>query len=141
MRKGFKIAIVTVVAIVALFFIAAIASGPYVNANVNEIAGIKNFVVIHESGDLYTARFSLVDNELGAAADNAYLHYSICGIEGEKQLSTSDFKEYALQLTGSKFIAYAWQIDSPEICSSYNSYIEITLSDGRFFDESTTVLG
>jgi hypothetical protein len=63
-----------VVAIVALFFIGALASEPYINRDVSAIQGIDQFVVIRQ-GSQYNARFSLVDDNLGTAAADVKVRF------------------------------------------------------------------
>ena len=62
MGKKLKIVIVVVVVVIGLFFILALASVPYVNTNVQEIAGINQFIAIKD-GSMYNFHFSLVDND------------------------------------------------------------------------------
>ena len=73
MRKAFKILIPVVVIIGVLAFIGILANIPYVNTNVDEIAGVTNFVIIH-NGSLYKLRFSLTDNDGYVAASDANVH-------------------------------------------------------------------
>ena len=59
-------------------------------------------------------------------------------------VSSSDFKQYELALTGQPVIAYAWQIDQSKVRGSgatsplNNAEIKVTLPDRREFSDTTT---
>ena len=138
MRKAVKIVLMVVFGFIGIIFLGAIFSGPFVNHDISAITGIKQFVVLHD-GSLYTTRFSLVDSENGQAASDAHLSYNICGVQGEVDITASDFKTYQLVLTGQPIVAYAWQMDDPEMdCDTYNANIVVTLPDGRWFEARKT---
>ena len=70
---------------------------------------------------------------------DAHLSYNICGVQGEVDITASDFKTYQLVLTGQPIVAYAWQMDDPEMdCDTYNANIVVTLPDGRWFEARET---
>jgi hypothetical protein len=120
MSKKKKVAIVVVVVVIGLFALAAIASTPYFNRDVNSIMGVTQFVVIKD-GSLYKARFSLVDKDGVAAASDAVVGFLITDENGHTlynkgfQISGSDFSQYKLLLTGAPIFAYAWQFDGSDV--------------------------
>lgn len=144
MSKKKIIAIVIPVAIVLIFLIG-LGSQPYVNTNVEAITGVDKFVVL-DQGSQYMARFSLVDNDFAAAADDVKVHFSLAGWKQDFDVSASEFAQYQLQLTGQEFTAYAWPLPEEFKTAMTNSvdsvntaYITVTLSDGREFTADTSV--
>ena len=125
------------------------ASVPYVNTNVQEIAGINQFIAIKD-GSMYNFRFSLVDNDNAYAASNANVSFGIMdkntgGFVYVKHfpVSTDDFKQYNLVLTGAPVHAYAWQINQTSLPSLnsgglYDALLEVVLPDGREFKAQTS---
>lgn len=140
MRKSIKIVIVVVVVVVGLFFIAALASGPYVNKDVSAIQGISQFVVL-EQGSQYIARFSLVDTDMGPAAADVNVRFRIGSqYEDSFRVGAGDFQQYELALTGQPFIAYAWNLPSDfTLYGSETAYITVELPDGRAFTADARV--
>jgi hypothetical protein len=139
--KKLKIVIIVVVVIVALFFIAALASGPYINKDVEAIQGIDQFVVL-EQGSQYVARFSLVDAQMGPAAADVNVNFRVGNhYEDNFNVNASEFGTYQLQLTGQEFVAYAWTLPSGFSITepTDTAVLTVTLPDGREFKADTTV--
>jgi hypothetical protein len=145
--KKLKITIIVVVAVVAIIVIAGLASTPYINRDVNSIAGVSQFVVLKD-GSLYKARFSLVDQDNYVSASDANVKFSIRDSSGNDLYSRAfnigsyDFEEYKLLLTGAPIIAYAWQFNQGDVRGSSDSfktsYLTVSLPNGKVFDAQTS---
>jgi hypothetical protein len=147
--KKLKITLIVVVVIVGLIILLGLASTPYINRDVNSIVGLTQFYVIKDGG-LYKMRFSLLDKDNAAAASDADVVFAIRDSSHNNLYSTAfhissyDFKEYALILTGSPIIAYAWQINAGDVRTFSDSVktavLTVTLPNGKVFNAQTSAL-
>jgi hypothetical protein len=116
--------------------------------NANKITGVTNFLILKE-GSLYQARFSLVDANNDQMASDANVTVQVKRDDGSLvysqnfTVSQDDFKTYQLQLTGTQFLAYAWQIDASNLQHSdlevLKGYLTVTLPNGKTYSTDTSV--
>jgi hypothetical protein len=138
LSKGKKVIIIVVpIVVVFVFLIAVVGSQPYVNKNIDEIAGLTQFHVIKD-GTITKLRFSFVDDQGYVAASDATVHVKIYAYDQEFSISANDFKQYRLQLTGQPLIAYAWQTTER---IGRDTYVQsnVTLPNGKQFTASDRV--
>jgi hypothetical protein len=141
MKRRTKSMIIIIPIAVVLYLLIGVGSQPYINTNVDEVAGITQFHVIRD-GSITNVRFSLIDNNGNAAASDAMVNLRISSNYGDEfPVSANDFKQYRLQLTGQPVIAYAWQInESIDLdIGGTEAILIVTLPNGKVFRASDTV--
>lgn len=125
-----KAAIVIPIVIIGSLVLIGLLSMPYINKNVDDIAGVSQFVV-YKDGSLTKFRFSMVDDNGYAAASDARVVLNTPKWKYNFTIDADEFQQYKLQLTGQPLIAYAWQDSKDQ--GSGDVFLAVTLPNGKVF--------